>query len=179
MNYSLFAYCGNQPGKYIDTSGYGPKINKADLIAQGGVAALEFALINMTINASKNAAQSISRFVANTKEDLKRLSKTLVDAAKKRWDDSQPCIHHVVPQGCSCESAKKARSLINGKVESVNNQVIINYETHRAIHANEHAYCDSVYEVLSACGEDKGMRILKMGILWDATARGGYFYGWI
>lgn len=146
--------------------GYGPKINKADLFAQGGVAALEFALINMARNTWENTAQSASRFVANTTEELKRLSKTLVDAAKKRWDDSQPCIHHVVPQGCSCESA-------------VNNQVIINYETHRAIHAHGHTYCDSVYSTFKTSGIRKGMRILKVSILLEVAAKGRYFYGWI
>ena len=175
----MFAYCGNQPINSSDHTGCAPKINEADLIAIGGVVAFEFAVADMFRNAWENTSQSISRSVANTMADLKSLSRSLVDSAKKRWEDSQPCIHHVVPQGCTCESANKARTLIDGDVQSINNQVIINYETHRSIHANGHAYCATVYNTLTQSGVRKGMKILKIAILLDSAAKGGYFYGWI
>lgn len=175
----MFAYCDNRPIDFSDCTGYAKKARQIDMATLGGIAALELLMFETLQNAWENTSQSVSRFVANTKADLKRLSRTLVDSEKKRWENSQPCIHHVVPQSCSCESAKKARDLIDGNVQSVNNQVIINYETHSSIHANGHAYCAAVYSTLSTSGVRKGMRILKVCILFDAAARGGYFYGWI
>ena len=175
----MFAYCSNQPINFSDPTGYEQEARKVDMAALGGAVTFELLLLGGSQNIWEDISQSLSRFVANTKADLKRLSRTLVDSGKKRWEDSQPCIHHVVPQGCTCESANKARDLIEGKEQSVNNQVIINYETHRSIHANGHAYCATVYNTLNTNGVRKGMKILKMAILLDATAKGGYFYGWI
>ena len=126
----MHAYCGNNPISYTDTTGYAPKINDIDLIAQGGGALLGLFLLpppKISGNWWASTTQVISDWYAQTKEDVKKLSQSLVDAAKKRWDDLQPCIHHVVPQGCTCEAANFARNIIQPPPSTPDRRILSEY----------------------------------------------------
>ena len=177
----MYAYCGNNPVNYTDTTGYAPKINDADLIAQVGGTLLGLSLLpppNTSENWMTSTTQVISDWYAQTKEDIKQLSQSLVDAAKKRWDDFQPCIHHVVPQGCTCEAATLARNVIGkNNVQSPENLVVIDYGTHRSIHSNGHMYCNLVNNALQTYGKEFGMALTKVYIALESAINGGYFYG--
>ena len=131
-----------------------------------------------SVNFVENIAQAVSSWFAQTKESIKMLSLSLVDAAKKRWDDVQPCIHHVVPQGCSCEAASRSRDIIGkNNIQSPENKVIINYGTHRMIHSNGHWYCNLVNNTLKTFGSEMGMALMKVYIAIISEINGGYFYG--
>ena len=175
----MFAYCGNEPILRFDDTGRRFETIEIEKLVAGVVPVVAgFSIANLLEKTWKNTRQALANVVANTKADVKRLSRALVDSTKKRWDDSQPCVHHVVPQECSCVSAQKARELIPGEVQSVRNLVIIDYGTHKSLHDNTHWYCDAVYKTLSTMGTDRGLAIIKLSICLDANANGGYYLGW-
>ena len=168
---NMFGFCHNNPVIYVDDEGESPRIYDADLRAVvAGVALMGAAFV-------KEAKQPNTKWVDNAISAVKRASKKLVDSTKKRWDDSQPCVHHVVPQSCSCSHATNARKKM-ADVQSVTNLVIINYKTHKAIHSSGHLYCSSVDSTLEALGTERGMVVVKITILLEAASNGGYFYGW-
>ena len=173
---NTFVYCGNLPTMRSDPIGTEYVVNESDIVAV--ICAVGVFSLVPEYGLWKKTQESLSRFVANTKADVKRFSRTLVNMAKERWDDSQPCVHHVVPQGCSCESASEARGYLDSYVQHPYNLVIIDYKTHRSIHSNGHEYCDLVNNTIKAHGVDRGMAIIKVSILIDTTVNGGYFYGW-
>ena len=175
---NMFAYCQDQPIMLVDRNGAEPRINKADLVAVGGAAIFGTGLYADLFGSKlEELSQATSNWFAKTKADVQRLSKSLVDSTKKRWENSQPCIHHVVPQGCQCVFAIATRGKIDD-VQAIENLVIIDYNTHRTIHSTGHTYCEMVNEVLDAYGSNNGLVYLKLMIFNGATLMGGYCYGW-
>ena len=182
LSNNMFAYCGNDPVNKYDPSGHMMVQQKVlggyGGYVGGGVGAADLLMPLVVVTAALGALYE------TTKEDLKHLSKALVDTAKARYENSQPAIHHVVPQGCSCESAQKSRNILKENLISVQNPinlVIINYETHKQLHSSQHTYCKKVETVLIAFSEDNnvrgGLALLKLEIAFLALSKGSYFFG--
>jgi RHS repeat-associated protein len=186
---NMYAYCNNNPICHIDPTGHIPlcQLSNECFLGGGGGAGYVggssgIGTGGLVVPVAIGTIAVLGGIYEATKEEFKRLSKALVDTAKARYENSQPAIHHVVPQGCPCESAENARRILSENSISVQdplNLVIINYETHKQIHSSKHGYCNNVYIILSSNKVDvrRGLAIIKTGIAIIALSNGSCCIG--
>ena len=179
----MFAYCGNNPVNKYDPSGH-MMVQQKILGGYGGYAGGGVGVGDLLAPLVVGTVAALGALYETTKEEIKRTSKALVDTAKARYENSQPAIHHVVPQGCPCDAAQNSRNILQENSISVQdpiNLVIINYETHKQLHSSKHGYCKKVETVLIAFAENNnvrgGLALIKLEIAFLALSKGSYFFG--
>ena len=162
----MFAYCNNNPIVYTDTSGTslhpsqayyndGSRGNFGQFTA-GAVA------VGSIVLGMKELAQSAATYLSNTYSKVKKevydYAKSLIDATASMYDNKQPRIHHIVPQGNfsnrSRETQRKVfemqQILTDVGIDYRNdpqNLLILSHGYHKSLHTDEYiSYIHSCLE---------------------------------
>ena len=161
----MFCYCGNSPVGNVDSDGREREYVRIVGGYGGGgygvnaVAAIVTAIVAPLVTGAK-------KVVSNTTQAIRKHAKKLRDTSKSIYDDSQPRIHHIVPQGNFSNRSPATRTAVDGMheiLESVEmdvnhplNLAVVSQGYHKSLHTD--AYLQNLYMQLQPYkGNKKGV----------------------
>lgn len=161
----MFCYCGNAPVDNSDSNGRERDYRRPIFGYYGGgynpntVAAIVTAIVAPLVAGAK-------KVVSNITQSIRKHAKKLRDTSKSIYDDSQPRIHHIVPQGNFSNRSLATRTAVDGMheiLESVEmdvnhplNLAVVSQGYHKSLHTD--AYLQNLYMQLQPYkGNKKGV----------------------
>ncbi|MBR2421625.1 MAG: AHH domain-containing protein [Oscillospiraceae bacterium] len=165
MGINMFCYCGNSPVSNADRDGREREyLRTINGYYGGGYSATSVAAIVTVIVAPLVAEAKTA--VSNITQAIRKHAKKLSDTSKSIYDDSQPRIHHIVPQGDFTNRSKPTQEAVAGMHEilksvemDVNhplNLAVISQGYHKSLHTD--AYLQNLYMQLQPHkGSKKGV----------------------
>ena len=163
---NMFAYCGNNPSKYSDSSGHSPNVLNAYMTKDGGLCAgggggIVIPLAEIGTRVLEGVAKIATWAVAAS---IYAYAHSFVDTSADRFADQQPRVHHIIPRGRfrwygstisgMMDEMHDMLEKANIDINDAENLIIVSHGSHKSMHTR--SYIIQIYNIMKqAQGGDR------------------------